>query len=301
MSLLYSPTSLEKGLKTKFLEYFSTENSLADQLCFVETSASDSEKYEWLGQAPQMSELMGERKITPLSDTGYTLTNTTYEATIAVKRNHLEDGQTGSINRRIQQMAQTASVHVNKLVIDALVNGTTDTCYDGTAFFGNSHTARGDGAAFDNLEGGSGTTTSAIAADLATAKKTMLRFQDEAGEPFHADSPSQFTVVAPPELEKNMREVLGASMISNTSNMQVGAANLIISTRLSDVDNWYFLRTDNLARGLLFQQRSPIEFSALESNTESSFLREVFYYGVRARYAVSYAFPQSAVKMVNSG
>ena len=282
------------------LEYFSSENSLADRLCFVETRASDKEKYEWLGQAPQMSELMGERKITPLSDTGYELTNTTYEATIAVKRNHLEDGQTGSINRRIQQMAQTASQHVNKLVIDALVNGTTDTCYDGTAFFGNSHTARGDGAAFDNLAPGSGNSSSAIATDLATAKSTMLRFQDEAGESFHADSPAQFTVVAPPELEKNFREVLGASMISNTSNMQVGAAELIISPRLSDANDWYFLRTDNLARGLIFQQRSPIEFSALESNTESSFLREVYYYGVRARYAVGYAFPQCAIKMVNS-
>jgi len=300
MSLLYSPTSLEKGLKTKFLEYFSTENSLADQLCFVETSASDKEKYEWLGQAPQMSELMGERKITPLSDAGYELTNTTYEATIAVKRNHLEDGQTGSINRRIQQMAQTASQHVNKLVIDALVNGTTDTGYDGVAFFSNSHTARGDGAAFDNLEAGTGSTTSAIATDLATCKKTMLRFQDEAGEPFHGDSPAQFTVVAPPEMEKNFREVLGATMISNTSNMQVGAAQLIISPRLSDANDWYFLRTDNLARGLIFQQRSPIEFSALEANTESSFLREVYYYGVRARYCVGYAFPQCAIKCVNS-
>ena len=299
MSLLYSPTSLEKGLKTKFLEYFSTENSLADRLCFVETSASDKEKYEWLGQAPQMSELMGSRKITPLSDAGYELTNTTYEATIAVKRNHLEDGQTGSINRRIQQMAQTASQHVNKLVIDALVNGTTDTGYDGVAFFSNSHPARGDGAAFDNLEAGSGTSTSAIATDLAAAKKTMLRFQDEAGEPFHGDSPAQFTVVAPPEMEKNFREVLGATMISNTSNMQVGAAQLIISPRLSDDNDWYFLRTDNLARGLIFQQRSPIEFSALEANTESSFLREVYYYGVRARYAVGYAFPQCAIKCVN--
>jgi phage major head subunit gpT-like protein len=197
-------------------------------------------------------------------------------------------------------MAQTASTHVNELVISALVNGTTDTCYDGTAFFGNTHTARGDGAAFDNLAAGTATTTAGLATDLATVKSTMLRFQDETGASFHNDSPAQFTVVAPPELEKNLREVLGATMISNTSNMQVGAAQLIISPRLADANDWYFLRTDNLARGLLFQQRSPIEFSALESNTESSFLREVYYYGVRARYAVGYAFPQCAIKVVNS-
>jgi len=301
MSLLYSSTSLEKGLKTLFLQNFTAESSYADRLCFVETSASDQEKYEWLGQAPQMSELKGERKITPLSDTGYTLSNTTYESTISIKRNHLEDNQTGSIRRRIQQMAQTASAHVNKLVINALVNATTNTGYDSVAFFSDSHTARADeGSTQDNLLPGTGTTSALIATNLASAKATMLGFTDESGEPFHGDGNIGLTVVAPPALEKNFREVLGAGIISNNTNHQDGMADLIISPRLSDADDWYLLRTDNLARGLIFQQRSPIEFSALESNTESSFLKEVYMYGVRARYAVGYAFWQSAIKMVNS-
>ena len=299
MSLLYSATSLEKGLKTLFLQNFSAESTLADRLCFVESSASDKEKYEWLGQAPQMAELVGERKITPLSSTGYELENTTYESTVSITRNHLEDNQTGSIRRRIQQMAQTASAHVNKLVINALVNGTTNTGYDGAAFFANSHTARGDSGAQDNLLAGSATTTAGLATDLAAAKAAMLNFLDEAGEPFHGDGDVALTVVAPPALEKNFREVLGAGVISQTDNMQSGMADLVISPRLSDADDWYVLRTDNLARGLIFQQRSPIEFSALESNTESSFLKEVYMYGVRARYAVGYAFWQSAIKTVN--
>jgi len=299
MSLLYSATSLEKGLKTLFLQNFSAESTLADRLCFVESSASDKEKYEWLGQAPQMAELVGERKITPLSSTGYELENTTYESTVSISRNHLEDNQTGSIRRRIQQMAQTASAHVNKLVINALINGTTNTGYDGAAFFANSHTARGDSGAQDNLLAGSATTTAGLATDLAAAKASMLNFLDEAGEPFHGDGNLALTVVAPPALEKNFREVLGAGVISQTDNMQSGMADLVISPRLTDADDWYVLRTDNLARGLIFQQRSPIEFSALESNTESSFLKEVYMYGVRARYGVGYAFWQSAIKTVN--
>ena len=299
MSLLYSATSLEKGLKTLFLQNFSAESTLADRLCFVESSASDKEKYEWLGQAPQMAELVGERKITPLSSTGYELENTTYESTVSISRNHLEDNQTGSIRRRIQQMAQTASAHVNKLVINALINGTSNTGYDGAAFFANSHTARGDSGAQDNLLAGSATTTAGLATDLAAAKASMLNFLDEAGEPFHGDGDVALTVVAPPALEKNFREVLGAGVISQTDNMQSGMADLVISPRLTDADDWYVLRTDNLARGLIFQQRSPIEFSALESNTESSFLKEVYMYGVRARYGVGYAFWQSAIKTVN--
>lgn len=299
MSLVYSSTSLEKGLKSLFMESFSVEDNLAEKLAYIQSSASDKEKYEWLGQAPQMSELKGTRHVTPLSDTGYTLTNTTYTATIEVKRTDLDDNQTGSIRMRIQQMAATASAHVNKLIINALIDGTTDTCYDGTAFFGNSHTARADeGGTQDNLLAGSGTTAAAIATDFAAAKAAMLGFKNEAGEPFHGDGNGTYAVVCPPAMEKNFREVLGASIISNTSNMQVGMADLIVSPRLADADDWYLLRNDSL-RGLIFQERDALEFSSLESNTESAFHREIFSYGVRARYTAGYGFWQAAVKQVN--
>ena len=247
-----------------------------------------------------MSELKGTRHVTPLSDTGYTLNNTVYTATIEVKRTDLDDNQSGSIRRRIQQMAATASAHVNKLVINALIDGTTDTCYDGTAFFGNSHTARADeGGVQDNLLAGSGVTTAAIATDFAASKAALLGYKNEAGEPFHGDGAGSFAVVAPPGLEKNFREVLGASMISQTSNMQAGMADLIISPRLSDANDWYMLRTDSL-RGLIFQERDALEFSSLETNTESAFMREIYSYGVRARYAAGYGFWQCATKSVNS-
>ena len=300
MSLVYSSTSLEKGLKALFMESFNAEDSLAPKLCYVESSESDKEKYEWLGQAPQMSELKGTRHVTPLSDTGYTLNNTVYTATIEVKRTDLDDNQSGSIRRRIQQMAATASAHVNKLIINALIDGTSDACYDGTAFFGNSHTARADeGGTQDNLLAGSGVTTSAIATDFAASKAAILGYVSENGEPFHGDGAGSFAVVAPPALEKNFREVLGASMISQTSNMQAGMADLIISPRLSDANDWYMLRTDSL-RGLIFQERDALEFSSLETNTESAFMREIYSYGVRARYAAGYGFWQCATKSVNS-
>lgn len=281
------------------MESFNAEESYASKLAYVQSSQSDKEKYEWLGQAPQMSELKGTRHVTPLSDTGYELTNTTYTATIEVKRTDLDDNQSGSIRMRIQQMAATASAHQNKLIINALINGTSDLCYDGTAYFGNSHTARADeGGVQDNLLGGSGTSAAAIAADFAAAKAALLNFKDEAGEPFHGDGGGSYAVVCPPAMEKNFREVLGATIISNTSNMQAGMADLIVSPRLSDADDWYLLRTDSL-RGLIFQERDALEFSSLESNTESAFMREIFSYGVRARYACGYGFWQCGVKQVN--
>ena len=298
MSVLYSPTSLEKGLKVLFLEHFTSEASLAPQLCHIENSESDSEKYEWLGQAPSVQEFLDERRPIPLSSGSYTITNKTWESTILVSRADLEDNRTGSVRRRIQQMAAAAAGHQNKLIIDALINGTSDLCYDGAAFFANSHPARGDNGGFDNLLAGSGTTTAQFSADFAAAKAAMLNFLDEGGNPFHGDGVQGLTCVVPPALEKAARETLNSGMISNTSNIQVGAADLVVSPRLSDADDWYLLRTDSV-RGLIFQDRLPIEFTALEGQTDTGFNRDQWRYGIRARYNVGYAHAQCAVKTVN--
>ena len=299
MSVLYTPTSLEKGLKTLFLQYFSTEAALAPRIAHIESSDSDSEKYDWLGQSPTMQQFLDERRSIPLSNTSYSIENLTWEATITVSRNDLADNRTGSIQRRIQQMAATAAGHQNKLLINALIDGTTDLCYDGVAMFSDSHPARGDeGGVQDNLFSGSGTTVSAVSSDLATAKAGLLNFTNEAGEPYAADGIGSMAVICSPSLEKVFRETLNAGMISNTSNVQVGMADLIVSPRLSDADDWYLVRTD-ASRALILQDREPLEFSALEGNSDSGFMRDQWVYGVRARYNVGYASPFSAIKTTN--
>ena len=42
----------------------------------------------------------------------------------------------------------------------------------------------------------------------------------------------------------------------------------------------------------------PVEFGALEQNSETGFKREVYLYGVRARYAMSYARWEYAVRIL---
>ena len=300
MSVLYTPNSLEKGLKVLFLKHFATEGALASRLCHIENSDSDAESYDWLGQSPTMQEFLDERRSIPLSNTKYTITNKTWESTITVSRSDLADNKTGSIQMRIRQMAAAAAGHSNKLIISQLESGTTDTGYDGVAMFSNSHTARADeGGTSDNLLAGTGTTTAQVGADFATAKAEMLKFVGENGEPFHADGIPQLTVVCPPDMEKAFRETLNAGIVSNTSNVQVGAADLIISPRLTDANDWYLLRTDSV-RPLIFQDREPLEFTSLEGSSDNGFLRDQWSYGIRARYNVGIGFWQAATKTVNS-
>ena len=48
------------------------------------------------------------------------------------------------------------------------------------------------------------------------------------------------------------------------------------------------LDTKRVVKGVVLQMRKPFEFEALEQNSETGFMRDVYHYGVRARYNAGY-------------
>ena len=298
---LYTPTALEKGVRAEFLTALNGAGpSLVDKFATVISSNSNNEKYGWLGESPQMTELVDELTISSLSDTSYSLTNSVWASGINVKRSDLADEQFGGIAMRIRQMAVKAARHPSKLIIDALVNGTTNTGHDGSAFFSNSHTARGASGVSDNLLSGAGTSTANVQSDLQEAVQALLSYKDEAGDPFSEELTS-VGIIAPPNLMQPIREATQAPIISNTSNVGYSGINFEVhfSGRLSDTDDWYVLNLSNPLRPLIFQDREPLELVALEGESDAGFMREVYTYKARARYAVGYSHFALACKVVN--
>jgi phage major head subunit gpT-like protein len=57
------------------------------------------------------------------------------------------------------------------------------------------------------------------------------------------------------------------------------------------------LKTDGVIRPFIFQDREPVEFTALTEDSDEGFRREKFLYGVRARYRIAYGYWQYAVRM----
>ena len=298
--LVHSDVSLTRGLRSIFISAMMQQQNWVDQIATVVESDGALETYGWMGQVPQMREFLSRRVAASMTDTSYALTNKKFEATIAVKRDDIADDKLGALPIRISQLAARAANHANKMLVEALVNGTSSTlglCYDGTAFFGDSHTARGSSGTQDNKLAGSGTTASALSTDFAAAVAQMRGFADEAGEPFNEDLGS-LVVVAPPALEIAFKTMLNAAIISQTQNVLVGSAQLLISGRLSDANDWYLLHTGGPLRPLIMQDREPVEFVALEDG-ERAFTEEVYLYGVRARRVVGYGFWQDAIKTTN--
>ena len=298
----YSTEALERGLLLTLIQMAANETPIiVDALCEMVKSEGDDEKHEWLGQAPQMAEYTGTRVYSEMTATGYTLANVTYDSAVAILRDHLADNRSGSIRKRLMQLVNVATSHAGKLVNSTLTTNANG--YDGAALFSNSHLARADeGGTQDNLLAGTGITTATVAADVAAARAALLNFKAENGEPFHGDGYTQMVFVCPPALEKVMREVLSSTLISNTTNVQAGMGELIVSPRLTatDANDWYAFVTDATRKPLIFQERQALEADVTAEGSELWKLERKAAFGVSGRYACGAGFWQSAIKTVNA-
>ncbi len=118
-------------------------------------SGGHSVDYKWLGDFPGMREWVGDRVIKDLSGFHYELANKSFESTIEVDRDDIDDDQIGVYIPMIQGLAQAAKEHPDILVWALLAAGFTSLCFDGQYFFDDDHPV-GDGSG-SNYGGGSGT------------------------------------------------------------------------------------------------------------------------------------------------
>lgn len=290
---------LEAGLRADFFEAYrrQVDGAVYPQIATVVQTELPVQKYGWLGSVPVMREFIDERLPKGLRSVQYAIQDTVWESTIAVERRALEDEQIGAIRLRVQDLGREAARHKDFLVVKALLDGFSQTCYDGQPLFSNAHT-EGDSGVQNN------TTNQPLNPDtLQTAISSMMLFRDDQGMPLGI---LPDTLLVGPRLRWVATELLESQVVvvkggSGTTtpyrNALQGALRLIVSPYITG-NQWFVLDTSRAVRAVILRERSdvPLEFSALEdpSVSESVFLRDVVYYGARARYGVGYGLWQTA-------
>jgi phage major head subunit gpT-like protein len=286
------PKQLLPGLKTIFQQGWTRANLTYKQIVTEVDSNAASEDYGWLGQVPAVREWKDERIPKGLSEFTYTIRNKKWEASIRVDRTVLEDEQYGQIRARVAQLPGAVERHQNKLVFDAFAAGFTALAYDGQYYFDTDHS-----------EGNSGTqsnkfTTALSASSYATARAAGMGFKDDQGELLGFN---HNLLIVPPALESTARTLLNAEFVSDgtttVTNIWRNSADLLVVPFLSDATDWFLVDTNALTRPIIFQNRIPVSFNALDDadSSESAFMRDHYVYGVRARYNVGYGDWRSAI------
>lgn len=126
-------------------EFINTYGSVADptpldKVLQVIPSTTKVENYSHLYPAPGVAEFAGSRRFVRIGESSYRVANKTYDSSFSVKLEDIEDDQVGGYKLKSTELAMKVKNWPKMAGLIALANGGTDLCFDGTAFFADSHT-----------------------------------------------------------------------------------------------------------------------------------------------------------------
>lgn len=152
-------TTLAQGFNAAFLRGFGSVAPSWQQVAMEITSTSDAENYGWMKDLPGMREWIGQRVYNNLEATPAQLKNKSWEHTIAVKRDHIEDDKLGIYANLYSMQGEIVARHPDDLVWGLLPAGFNTRGFDGQYFFDTDHATFNRAKAevsWSNTQGGSG-------------------------------------------------------------------------------------------------------------------------------------------------
>lgn len=297
------PKLITPGIKATFFKALEEDqNREWEKIAMVVPSESAEETYAWLGQTPQMREFVDERQPMGMSEHYFTLRNKTWETSVAIERAAIEDDQYGQIKIRIQQLAAEVNRHKNELVFGLLSGAFTGTCYDQMPFCDTLHpTYNASGEVVSATYNVNEVDVALSAENLKTAISAMKVYTGNRGKIWNIIPD---TLVVPPAYEWTAREILNSAYYPDMpaadypavpkTNVLQGALQLIVSPYITDSTSWFLLQCNGPTKPIILQDRAPLEFTQLEADSDSGFMRDQFVYGVRSRYNAGYGVYQQA-------
>ena len=269
---------LTRDARSELFNRIASTPTFYDQVSTRVESTKEVEKYRWLGTVPQMRDFGNGRLAKGLRAESYDVNASKYEATIEVDRNELADDQTGQIRIRIAELAQRAATHKDYLLGQLLINGGASgyNSYDGVTYFNSAHVSGKSGSQSNDLTFAAATGTTPTAQEFhdayAQAVETMLGLVDDQGEPMSPDEDG-LIVVVPPKLRTIARTALRSQILNQTTNILENEAMVKVFVRLTDATQFFVMKNNGIVRPFIFQDREPIEFGALEIQSEEGFKR----------------------------
>lgn len=86
------------GMKTNFMKELKETPVIHTAISTMMNSTKDKETYPWLGENPEVSEWLDERQERALAEHEFEIVNRSWENTLSVDRDTLEDERLSSLN-----------------------------------------------------------------------------------------------------------------------------------------------------------------------------------------------------------
>lgn len=238
-----------------------------------------------LVDVPGLREMKSERVPGLIDGTVATITPRTWEATLDVKQEDVEDDELGIIPEAVSLMAADANNSYGILAIEALVKGFTANLNDGTPFF---DTSRG------NLQSG------ALSADNFAA--AVLKLQTQKSKSGKSLRYRGNLLTVGPLNEAAAKAILLKEYLTNgESNTNYKASELVVDSNITGLE-WFVSDAKQPSKPVVIAERKKIGsiVAKTDLNSDRAFDKGVFSWGVRGRFDAAYNNPQMVVGSIGS-
>ncbi len=181
-----------------------------------------------------------------LSTQAYEVVNDDWGLGISVGANDIKDDLLHLYDERIDLLGKRIEQFPDDLVFQLLIDGLTELCIDGEAFFSDSHKADPNNVVASGVGKNTFDNKLALTLDVTnfnTAYELMLTFPDGKGRPMGL-MPTH--LIVPPQLRKVAKDILEADTVSTGgTNVNKGEVQLIIEPLLAgQATTWYLISAD---------------------------------------------------------
>lgn len=151
--------ALNTGIQTAFNARLTSAETTYGRIAMTVNSTTGQEAYPRLSGLAPMREWIGERHIQRLSEGGFVVKNRSFEGTVAIPVDNIEDDQYGLYTPIVSDLGQAAAELPDELVWGQLEQGWTANFYDGQTFFDTDHPVEDENGierSVSNTQGGTG-------------------------------------------------------------------------------------------------------------------------------------------------
>jgi phage major head subunit gpT-like protein len=151
--------ALTVGSNAAFTEGLALVMPKWDKIATKVPSIGSSEFYGWIEDLPAIELWGSTRQLKELASHGYTIKNETYEASIKIKREDLEDDLIGKYAIIAKSWGRNSAIFPDKYSFPLLAAGFTTLCFDGQNYFDTDHPLGDTGDTYSNVIGNPSTDT----------------------------------------------------------------------------------------------------------------------------------------------
>jgi phage major head subunit gpT-like protein len=276
--------ALHTGFSTKFRQGYEKPDIWHPKVATTVPSGTRQETYGWMGRLARLRQWIGPRILNDLSSHVYELENLPYEYTVTVDVDDWADHNLGTYGPAFEDIGQASAEWPDDqlaTMIQANPNG-----FDGVAFFANNHPLDPAGVQTNVFPA-----TALTPANYATVREAMFSFTGENGRPLKV-RPN--TLIVPPQLERQAKEIVIANtipdpggVVAGVTNVNAGSADILVIPEFSNQPTvWYLADTSKSIKPFIWQLRkAPQLVMKTQPNDDGVFFDKDLVWGTDSRGA----------------